>query len=304
MIDPAGRFVVGSMWADSAAGAVTGSMYSVDAARSTTLRTDVGCPNGLAFDADRGRVYWTDTPTERVVVADYDPDTPHALVVGYAGTDWVGEQIQPYLDLEGGGQAEIFVYPDPLWRSFPTWGTYGGWVLGDNAYPADGMGDIVFTEALLDHLEAEYCIDTDRVFATGHSWGGDMAQVVSCFLGARFTASVPVAANRPYWFEEGSTWSTCEGSTAVWTMFGIADDHFTWQSYPGEYGDECRDFWLDARGCDGASSRTDLGYGAADECVAYTGCSAEVRYCLYGPQTAHQVPGYYAEATMDFFRGF
>lgn len=45
--------------------------------------------------------------------------------------------------------------------------------------------------------------DTERVFATGHSWGGDMAQVVSCFLGERFRATVPVAANRPYWFEDG-----------------------------------------------------------------------------------------------------
>lgn len=119
--DPAGRFVVGSMWADSAAGAVTGSMYSVDAARSTTLRTDVGCPNGLAFDADRGRVYWTDTPTERVVVADYDPDTGawenERLFLDYA--DLPGKPDGACVDSEGGywsasvyGWAVIRVSPD------------------------------------------------------------------------------------------------------------------------------------------------------------------------------------------------
>ncbi|MFT5686276.1 MAG: polyhydroxybutyrate depolymerase [Myxococcota bacterium] len=251
-----------------------------------------------AGDAGDGeRSYWLSLPD------DYDPNVPHTLTIGYAGTDWVGEQIQPYLDLEdGGGAAEIYVYPDPLWRAFEGWGTYGGWVLGDNAQPADGMGDLNFTAALLDDLEASLCIDTDRVFATGHSWGGDMAQVVSCFLGDRITASVPVAANRPYWFEESGSWSECVGDTAVWTMFGINDDHFTWQDYPGEYGDECRDFWLDTRSCEASS--TDLGYGADGECVSYDGCDSEVRYCLYGPQTGHQIPGYFSEAALAFFRGF
>lgn len=48
----------------------------------------------------------------------YDPAVPHKVVVGYPGTDWVGEQIQPYLDLEADAKGdEIFVYPDPLWRA-------------------------------------------------------------------------------------------------------------------------------------------------------------------------------------------
>ena len=64
------------------------------------------------------------------------------------------------------------------------------------------------------------------------------------------------------------------------------------------------DFWLDARDCDGVSESSDLDYGGAGECVRYTGCASEVRYCLYGPQTGHQIPAYYAEATMDFFRDF
>ena len=119
--DPAGRFVVGSMWADSAAGAVTGSMYSIDADDSTTLRTGVGCPNGLAFDVDRGRVYWTDTPTERVVVADYDPATGawenERLFLDYA--DLPGKPDGACVDAEGGywsasvyGWAVIRVSPE------------------------------------------------------------------------------------------------------------------------------------------------------------------------------------------------
>ena len=239
-----------------------------------------------------------------VLPDDYDPTVPHRLVLGYPGTNWVGEQIRPYLDLEGHtGQPEIFVYLDPLWRDFDGWGNYGGWVLGPHAYPADGMGDLVFTDQLLDHLENNLCIDTDRVFATGHSWGGDMAQVVGCFLGDRVTASAPVAANRPYWFEDGSSGVTCSGDAAVWTWFGIADDHFTSQDYPGQYGDECNDFWLDTRSCDEGAT-TDLGYGEPNECVSYGGCDAEVRYCLYGAASGHQVPSYFSAAAMDWFASF
>ncbi len=240
-----------------------------------------------------------------VLPADYDPKVPHAVIVGYPGTDWTGEMIRPYLDLEDGARSdEIYVYLDPLWREFDGWGTFGGWVLGPHAAPADGMGDLVFTEAVLDRLESTYCVDTDRIFTTGHSWGGDMAAVTACMLGDRVTASVPVAANRPYWFEDGSDWATCAGPAAVWTMFGQADDHFTWQDYPGQFGDEQVEFWQDAAGCDAAAAPTALDYGAPGECVSYAGCTIETRYCLYAPDTGHQVPAYYSEATMDFFRAF
>lgn len=237
--------------------------------------------------------------------ADYDPNQPHRLILGYPGTDWVGEQIQPYLALEDEPAGdEIFVYPDPLWRDFPGWGTLGGWVLGPHAAPADGDQDLVFTGAILDYMADNYCIDPTRVFATGHSWGGDMAMVVSCFLGDRFRASVPVAANRPYWFEDGGGVVDCAGETAVWTMFGRADEHFNTQDYPGQYGDECRDFWLAESGCAGVDQSTDLGLGEAMECVEYTGCSRPTRYCLYDESFGHQRPDYYPAATMAFFRSF
>lgn len=258
-------------------------------------------PGGVQTTIEAGaegggtRGYWLALP------ADYDPDEPHAVVLGYPGTDWVGEQIQPYLDLERHAEAAtIFVYPDPLWRDFSGWGTYGGWLLGPNAAPADGMEDLVFTTAILDHLEATYCIDTERVFVTGHSWGGDMAAVVGCFLGARVTATAPVAANEPYWFEAPDF--ACTGSAAVWTWFGVADDHFTWQEHPGQFGDMQDVFWAEEHAC--AADTTSIAAGPDDVCVAHTGCTADTRYCLYGPDTGHQVPDVFAEAAMAWFGGF
>jgi polyhydroxybutyrate depolymerase len=252
--------------------------------------------------ADGTRSYYISVPEG------YDPSHGHAVIFGYPGTNWTGAMIQPYLDLEGDHREdEIFVYLDPLWRDFEGWGNLGGWVLGPNAAPANGDGDLAFTSALLDELEDAYCIDTSRVFVTGHSWGGDMAQVVACFLGDRFTAAVPVAANRPYWFTRpDGSFETCAGDAAVWTMFGVADDHFgSQQDYPGQFGDEQRDFWLDAAGCTGADANSVLDeFGAGDECFEYAGCDRAMRYCLYGPDTGHQVPDYYPRATLSFFRSF
>lgn len=74
--DPAGRFVVGSMFADTGAGHRTGVLHQVSGPSAVNvLRHDIGVTNGLAFDAARGRMYFADTPTEQVLVFDYDVDT-------------------------------------------------------------------------------------------------------------------------------------------------------------------------------------------------------------------------------------
>jgi len=80
-VDPGGRFVVGSMWADTAAGKTTGAMYSIcrDDRSSTTeasvLFDGVTVANGLAFDTERKRMYFADTPSGTVTMFDYDSET-------------------------------------------------------------------------------------------------------------------------------------------------------------------------------------------------------------------------------------
>lgn len=266
--------------------------------RSAGCGADVGlAPGGVQRVLDAGaegggeRGYWLSLP------AGYDPERAYAVVVGFPGTDWVGEQIQPYLDLEDElDEPMIFVYPDPLWRSFEGWGTYGGWLLGPYAAPADGMEDLVFVDLLLDRLEGELCVDPGRVYVTGHSWGGDMAAVTACFLGDRVRAAGPAAANEPYWFDDPRL--ECAGAPALWTWFGEADDHFTWQDHPGEFGELQDAFWAAERGCTGTEPLEVQGGG---QCVRHTGCEAEVRYCLYPPATGHQIPRVFAAELMGWF---
>ncbi|MFT5268816.1 MAG: L-arabinonolactonase [Acidimicrobiales bacterium] len=74
--DPAGRFIVGTMFQDSGAGQFVGSLHRIDAnGNSTALRRAVGTANGLAFDTDRDIMYWADTPTQQVLAWDYDAST-------------------------------------------------------------------------------------------------------------------------------------------------------------------------------------------------------------------------------------
>lgn len=75
-VDPTGHMVVGTMWPDTGEGRSTGSLYRVAGDGTVeTLLTDLGVPNGLAFDDERQLMYFADTPTKSVLVADYDADT-------------------------------------------------------------------------------------------------------------------------------------------------------------------------------------------------------------------------------------
>jgi|GEM_PF-5578647 len=85
---------------------------------------------------------------------------------------------------------------------------------------------------------------------------------------------------------------------------GEGDTHFNQQRHAGEFGGQCRDFWLNEHTCDGSHAYADLGFGALGECVEFSGCSATTRYCLYSAQSGHQISHYYSAATMGFFRSF
>ena len=236
----------------------------------------------------------------------FDPKCAHRVIFGFSGRDWVGEQMVSYFGLEPLRKAdEILVYPDPLRRSFGSWGTVRGWQLGPYGQNAVGTEDLAFVRAMVDYLAQNYCIDRNRVFATGHSWGGDMTHVLSCFTDL-FRATVPVAANDPYWFRTPSGPARCSGKTAVWTMYGLQDTSFNDR---GANGRAVRDFWVSANQCAGVDQTTDLSIslpgGKKEQCVAYRGCRVDTRLCLYDAQFGHQIPrAYFAREVLAYFRSF
>jgi polyhydroxybutyrate depolymerase len=53
--------------------------------------------------------------------------------------------------------------------------------------------DVAMVNALLDHIEATFCVDVNRVYATGMSDGGAMSSTLACKEAERFAAFGPVA---------------------------------------------------------------------------------------------------------------
>jgi sugar lactone lactonase YvrE len=70
-IDPGGRFWVGTMAVDESPG--QGALYRLDGGELTTILEPIDLSNGLDW---RGtRMYYADTPTQRVDLLDYDEAT-------------------------------------------------------------------------------------------------------------------------------------------------------------------------------------------------------------------------------------
>jgi polyhydroxybutyrate depolymerase len=104
---------------------------------------------------------------------------------GFGAAD--GAAKQTGFDAQAERGKFLVVYPQGLLRS---------WNAGICCGPAQSndVDDVRFIERLLDRLEADYPIDTHRVYATGISNGGMMAYRLACEAADRFAAIAPVSA--------------------------------------------------------------------------------------------------------------
>jgi L-arabinonolactonase len=119
--DAAGRFWVGSMFAQSSDRRASGSLYRVEAdGTSTRTRTDIGVPNALAFSPDGRTMYWADTHRDVVWAYDYDIDdgvpTRERVFLDFA--DLPGRPDGACVD-EDGGYWIACVYGSAVLRATP-----------------------------------------------------------------------------------------------------------------------------------------------------------------------------------------
>jgi polyhydroxybutyrate depolymerase len=198
-------------------------------------------------------------------------------VLAFHGAGSSGTQAQLYFGIQqaAAGQA-IVVYPDAITRS----GTRQWGYSGSSA--ADDLG---FVDALLGQLRSTLCIDTGRIFATGHSSGGFFSNNLGCARGNVLRAIAPVAGGGPFVSCDG-------GQVAAWLMAASNDT-----VVPSSSGQASRDTWLRANHC-GTTTQA-VGPGA---CVAYQGCDAgyPVRWCLESTG-GHGWPSYGGSAIWSFF---
>jgi polyhydroxybutyrate depolymerase len=257
---------------------------TTDATTGETPTEGCGADPGAEGPQDRMVVVeGTDRHYIVVVPPGYDPNTAHPVVFAWHGRGGSGMLARLYFGVEeASAGAAIVVYPDGL--PLPDMMNQTGWDL-----MADGE-DVAFFDAMLADVESTLCVDAERVFSTGHSFGGFMSNSLGCFRGETVRAIAPVAGGGPY--------GQCTGQVATWIAHGTLDE-----VVPFMFGEMSRDSWAAANGCDASMSE------AVDPapCVAFLGCDAgfPVHWCEHDIPDfmGHTWPAWAGEGIWSFFAG-
>ncbi len=221
---------------DSTGGAPMGTAGCGSAATPglTTMTIDVG---------GTSREYLLSIP------AGYDPATPLPLVFAWHGLGSTHQQAKLYFRVEEASEGgAVFVYPQGL--PLEAMGGQSGWDLAP-----EGV-DLAFFDAMLAATEDTLCIDSARVFSTGHSFGGYMSNALGCFRASVLRAIGEVAGGPPF--------GACEEGEHVAAMLihGSLD-----AVVPIEQGETARDEVVQRNGCAETGTPRD-----PEPCVARDGC--------------------------------
>jgi polyhydroxybutyrate depolymerase len=113
---------------------------------------------------------------------------PAPVVFGFHGNAGTAEHFEAYSGFSSLADREGFlaVYPQGA-GEIPTWEINA---VADNP-------DVRFVRAAIDDLTARCAVDPDRIYATGHSRGGGMANRLACDLADRIAAIGPVSGTYP-----------------------------------------------------------------------------------------------------------
>lgn len=121
----------------------------------------------------------------------YQDTQPYAVILsfhGYGGTATAMDRSSGFTQLSE-QQHFIAAYPQGVLDGIgkPFWASAG---------PIDfGIDDVLFVSHILDDLQKNFCVDPQRIFATGFSNGGGMTWLLSCRFAGRIAAFAPISGN-------------------------------------------------------------------------------------------------------------
>ena len=219
--------------------------------------------------------------------ASYDGTTPMPLMIGLHAN---GNPINQIQNLTNGSALETaFV------RAFPK-SAGSGWVYNT---------DITRVRAMWDDLLANYCVDTSRVFGTGHSSGAQMIVQMLCNGEMRFKGVAPVAASR-----------YCNSHSAVAVMY--IQGQMDAQRGNGN-GSDVVEAFRTSNSCQSSSApKTDVAMCRSSfdnmqvnpGCITYDGCSVPTHWCSHNDNgynstdgRQHGWPCFASSAMAAFFQG-
>jgi polyhydroxybutyrate depolymerase len=155
------------------------------------------------------------------------------------------------------GQPEAPEVDTPDGPSFNAVGCCGG-------AAAHGIDDVGFARAIVQAIAAEANVDRARVYATGHSNGGNMASQLSCKAADLFAGVAPVA---------GFILGVCKPSRpiAVIAFAGLHDPKTPYAFSTVSFAQ-----WRDVDGCGSGSPDAHVDVGTSF-CDIYEHCNAGVQ---------------------------
>jgi poly(3-hydroxybutyrate) depolymerase len=223
----------------------------------------------------------------------YDPNHAYKLIFGWHPLGGSAQQVASggYYGLQNQGRNEaIFIAPEGL----PFQGTNLGWANTNGR-------DLDFLRAMLDLFGSKLCVDQNRIFSAGFSFGGMFSYAAGCSSTSMMRAIAPMAGN--------TTVSGCENGTRPVAMMGF---HGTVDSVVNISGGRtARDVFVRRNGC--SMQTTPVMPSWCDglnqnfmpcSCVSYQGCMSgyPVIWCEYN---ADHMPAPNSAATIwNFFSQF
>jgi len=218
----------------------------------------------------KNQSYWVALPPG------YDPAKPYPLGFAFHGFGLDDKTCHDGSECPGFrtdvGAKAITVFPKSI---------SAGW-----EYPVVYLPqNVKYVEDLIALMKAEYCVDESRIFVSGVSSGGHFTHHLSCQLGDKLWAAIPIAA-----YLEPAAMMNCKGFPAQIHIRGITDSL--------KKGQTARDFQAMRNGC----PTPPAGMEAMEKevldaftmklkppktrCLSYEGCTMnQLRYCVFSQVT-------------------
>jgi polyhydroxybutyrate depolymerase len=137
---------------------------------------------GQIKDQGRLRTYYLYIPKS------YHPNQPIPLVLVFHGDAGSGRSISDVTRFNNLADQKgfIVVYPNAIDKEWSLRGDF-----------TEKVDDVLFVNALIDHLKQQINIDSHKIYATGFSRGGILTQALACKLSDKIAAFASVAGSLP-----------------------------------------------------------------------------------------------------------
>jgi poly(3-hydroxybutyrate) depolymerase len=250
------------------------------------------------------------------VPANYDPQVPLPVVMAFHGLagnpdSAIGFGIQ---DAPGALDSAIFVYPQgSVYTDAPFVGQLG-W------HTQCGSVEMTLVKNILASIEANYCVDQNRIFAAGFSWGCEFVTALNCCEGILLRGISTASCTDEYRkgevtdFKDPNYYLNYDNlnPAGVCPGKGNAAIRFTHDSSGGDASYAAPSFtytshlYRSINSCSNTSVAVDsttLSRVNSSACSSFNGCASPVVECSYR-NLGHALPANWGSDTWRFFSSF